>query len=64
MGAPSGERDGHSTLAWRVVTARVSTIAVRVEKFVPAYESPPNAVHAAKGPDGDTRAREGMPGTS
>ncbi len=28
---------------------RVSTIAARVEKFVPAYESPPtNAVHAAK----------------
>jgi hypothetical protein len=28
---------------------RTSTIAARVEKFVPAYESPPTkAVHAAK----------------
>lgn len=44
---------------------RVSTIAARVEKFVPAYESPPtNAVQAANRPLGETLARDGIPGTS
>lgn len=45
-----------------IAQVRVSTTAVRVEKFVPAYESPlTNTVQATMCPEGETRARVGMP---
>lgn len=41
---------------------RRSSTEVRVEKSVPAYESPPTkTVQAASLPPGETRARVGMP---